>query len=120
MTTPVFVTRSGLLPSVVALLCPLLLLATAPPVRAGGQLDALVKAVTPCVGVGKPQSCPAGLRALQQLRQAPAYTNADPACRQQVEAFGRVLNLLPIQDVTDQTVQSSLDGLQQICRASGL
>jgi hypothetical protein len=120
MTTPVHNSRQGLLPWLAALVLPMTALVGAPQALAGAQLDALVEAVTPCIGVGKPQPCPAGLRALQQLRQAPAYAKADRACQEQASAFERVLQLLPIQDVTDQTVQASLDGLRQVCSASGL
>ena len=87
--------------------------------RAGAQLEALNKAVSSCVAVGKPQPCPAGVAALQQLRQAPAYVRADRYCKEQITAFDRVLALLPIQDVTDQTVQGSFDGLAQACAPFG-
>ena len=89
------------------------------PALAGPQLDALVAGVNPCIAVGKPQACPAGVAALQRLRQAAAYGRADQDCREQVTQLDRVLALLPIRDVIDQTVQASLDGLVQACAASG-
>ncbi len=91
-----------------------------PAAQAGPQLNAVVAAVNPCIAVGKPQPCPAGVAALQRLRQAPAYGRADRDCKEQVTQLDRVLALLPIQDVTDQTVQASLDALVQACAASGL
>ena len=87
--------------------------------RAGAQLEELNKVVSSCVAVGKPQPCPAGVAALQQLRQAPAYARADRYCKEQITAFDRVLALLPLQDVTDQTVQGSFDGLAQACAPFG-
>lgn len=88
--------------------------------QAGPQLEALNKAVSACVAVGKPQPCPAGVAALQQLRQSPAYSSSDRYCKEQVIELDRVLALLPLQDVTDQTVQGSLDGLGQACARFGL
>ena len=88
--------------------------------KAGTQLDELVRATNACIAVGKAQACPAGVAALQQLRQAKAYGPADRDCKEQVSQFDRVLALLPIQDVTDQTVQASLDGVVQACASSGL
>jgi len=87
--------------------------------RAGGQLQTLNRAVSRCTAVGQPQPCPAGVTALNQLRQSPAYPRADRYCKEQITAFGRVLDLLPIQDVTDQTVQASFDGLAQACGSFG-
>ena len=88
--------------------------------HAGSQLNGLTKAVTACVAVGKPQPCPKGQAALQQLRQAPPYAKADRFCKEQVTQMGRVLALLPVQDVIDQTVQSNLDSLVQACAPFGL
>jgi hypothetical protein len=89
-------------------------------VQAGPQLEALTRAVTPCIALGRPGACPAGVDALQQLRGAPAYARADRYCREQVTEFGRVLALLPMKDVIPQTVQGSLDGLVQACSPFGL
>lgn len=88
--------------------------------QAGPQLNGLTKAVTACVAAGQPQPCPQGEAALRRLRQAPAYTKADRFCREQTTEMGRVLALLRVQDVIDQTVQSSLDSLTQACSPFGL
>ena len=88
--------------------------------HAGPQLNGLAKAIQPCLAVGKPQACPQGVAALQQVRQAPAYAGSDRFCKEQVTQMGRVLALLPVQDVTDQTVQGSLDSLVQACAPFGL
>jgi hypothetical protein len=91
-----------------------------PAAQAGPQLAALTKAVNPCIALGRPGACPAGVAALQQLRRAPAYAKADRYCQEQATEFGRVLALLPMQDVIPQTVQASLDGLVQACSPFGL
>jgi hypothetical protein len=88
--------------------------------QAGPQLAALTKAVNPCIALGRPAACPAGVAALQQLRRAPPYAKAGRYCKEQVTDFGRVLDLLPLQDVTPQTVQASLNGLVQACSPDGL
>jgi len=58
--------------------------------------------------------------ALERVRRSSAYASADRFCKEQVTQMGRVLALLPVQDVTDQTVQGSLDGLVQACAPFGL
>lgn len=88
--------------------------------QAGPQLAALTKAVNPCIALGRPAACPAGVAALQELRRAPAYATAGRYCQEQVTEFGRVLALLPLQDVIPQTVQASLNGLVQACGPDGL
>ena len=87
--------------------------------HAGPQLNGLTKAVTACVAAGQPQPCPQGEAALQRWRQAPAYAKADRFCKEQTTEMGRVLALLRVQDVIDQTVQSSLDSLTQACAPFG-
>ncbi len=88
--------------------------------HAGPQLNGLAKAIQPCLAVGKPQACPQGVAALERVRRSSAYASADRFCKEQVTQMGRVLALLPVQDVTDQTVQGSLDGLVQACAPFGL
>ncbi|MFM1811997.1 MAG: hypothetical protein RLZZ336_935 [Cyanobacteriota bacterium] len=88
--------------------------------HAGPQLNGVTKAVTACVAAGQPQPCPQGEAALQRWRQAPGYAKADRFCKEQTTEMGRVLALLRVQDVIDQTVQSSLDSLIQACAPFGL
>jgi len=96
---------------------PPLLLATAA-VHAS-PLIAVNDALQPCLAGGKPQPCPAALRAIDQLQASPAFAKADILCKQQVQQFKQVVALMTIRDTTPIEAQASLDGVGQVCSTAG-
>lgn len=95
---------------------PLLFAATAVQASTLGTLNG---ALQPCLAGGKPQPCPAVLRAIDQLQASPAYARADILCKQQVRQFKEVVALMAIRDTTPIEAQASFDGMAQVCSAAG-